>query len=125
MWSICSCHCVPWYQTSLLHLQFAAVTALVLVVSLFGLPKLSFPLILTSWCLSRLICTACGSPATCFIWCVVALELSNFLVSCCTLLAGNFSRSMLPSLKQTLHPSGKNKKNVPVKDLCSFRRVLG
>ena len=95
--------CTLGIKLLLLHLWFVTVTALVLVVSLFGLPKWSFFLYLLAgnsvhWCLSKLICAACGSPATCFIWCVVALELSNFLASCCTLLAGNFSRSTLPSL---------------------------
>ena len=33
------------------------------------------------WCHWRLISTACGSPATCLIWCTVALELSGFFAS--------------------------------------------
>ena len=34
------------------------------------------------WCLSRLICAACGSPATCLIWHVVSFELSIHFASC-------------------------------------------
>ena len=45
-----------------------------------------------------LICATCWSPATCLMCLALALELSIFLESWCTLLAGNFSRSTLPSL---------------------------
>ena len=63
------------------------------------------------WCLNRLICIACGSPATCFIWCAAALELPNFLASCCTLLTVNFSRSTLPSLMVLEMNSSSLRKN--------------
>ena len=65
------------------------------------------------WCLSRLISTACGAPATCFIWHTVALELSIHFASCHTLLAGNLSKSTLPSLivlDTNLHHIGKTRK---------------
>ena len=59
---------------------------------------MSFPAeIFVCWCLIKLICTACESPATCLIWHAVALELSIFFASCLTLLAWNFSRSTLLS----------------------------
>ena len=65
------------------------------------------------WCLIKLIWVACGSPATCLIWCAVAFECSNLFASCWTLLAGNLSRSTLPSVivletKSSLHKKNKN-----------------
>ena len=50
------------------------------------------------WHLRRLICAACGSPATCLIWHAVALKLSILFASYHTLLAGNLSKSTSPSL---------------------------
>ena len=46
-------------------------------------------------CCIRLICATWGSLATCFMCLVVTFELSIFLASCLTLLAGNLPRSIL------------------------------
>ena len=66
-----------------LGLCLIILTALLLVVWLLLLHSWSFLLIFACWQLcalvsERLICTACGSPATCFMWHTVALELSSF-----------------------------------------------
>ena len=50
------------------------------------------------WCLSRFTWVACSSLDICLICLAVNLEDSSFLASCLTLLAGNFSRSILESL---------------------------
>ena len=76
------------------------------------------------WCLRRFICTACGSPATYLIWHAVALEFSRFLASCLTLLAGNFSRSTLPSLMVLETNSSSLRKNQKM-SLCRIFAVSG
>ena len=76
------------------------------------------------WCLRRFICAACGSPATCLIWHAVALELSSFWASCLTLLAGNFSRSTLPSLMVLETKSSSLRKNQKM-SLCIILAVSG
>ena len=50
------------------------------------------------WCLNRFTWVACGTLDIFLMCLVVDLEDSNFLASCLTLLAGNFSRSILESL---------------------------
>ena len=76
------------------------------------------------WCLIKLICTACGSPATCLIWHAVALELYIFFASCLTLLAGNFSRSTLLSFMVLDTNSSSCRKN-PKKSQCKSWLFLG
>ena len=76
------------------------------------------------WCLSRLICVACGSPATCLIWCVVAFELSIHFASCLTLLAGNMSKSTFPSLMVLEKNSSSCRKNQKM-SLCKILAVSG
>ena len=76
------------------------------------------------WCLRRLICADCGSPATCLIWHAVALELSILFASCCTLLAGNLSRSTFPSLIVLDTNSSSHSKNQKML-LCMFLAVSG
>ena len=63
------------------------------------------------WCLIKLICRACGSPATCLMCLAVAFGLSIVLASCLTLLAGNFSKSTLPSFMVLDTNSSSCKKN--------------
>ena len=76
------------------------------------------------WCLSRLICAVCWSPATCFIWHAVVLELSILFASCHTLLAGNLSKSMLPSLMILDTNSSSCRKNQKI-SLCKILVVSG
>ena len=76
------------------------------------------------WCLRRLTCAACGSPATCLIWCTVALELSTLFASWYTLIAGNLSNSILPSLMVLDTNSSSYKKNQKI-SLCKILAVSG
>ena len=54
----------------------------------------------------------------------VAFELSSFLASCCTLLAGNFSKSTLPSLMVLDTNSSSLRKNQNM-SLCRILAVSG
>ena len=76
------------------------------------------------WCLIRLICAACASPATCLIWHAVALELSILFASCLTLLAGNMSKSTFPSLMVLKTNSSSCRKNQKM-SLCKILAVSG
>ena len=79
-------------------------------------------------CLRRLICVAWGSPATCLICLAVAFELSIFLVSWCTLFAGNLSRSTSLFINSFGHKfliSYKELEDIMVHNFSSFQRVLG
>ena len=73
------------------------------------------------WC-NKLIWAAWGSPDTCFICLAVAFELSNFLANWHTLLAGNLSKSMLPSLMVLDTKSSSLRKNQKM-SLCSILAV--
>ena len=73
------------------------------------------------WCI-RLICAAWGSLATCFICFAVALELSIFLASCLTLLAGNLLSSILLSLIVFETNSSSQRKNQKT-SLCRILAV--
>ena len=111
---VCAC---KWYPSLPWHLWFDCLGFM------GGLFFLYFPAgNSVCWCLRRLICAACGSPATCLIWCTVALELSSFLASCLTLLAGIFSRSTLPSLMVFETNSSSLKKNQKM-SLCKILAV--
>ena len=72
------------------------------------------------------IWVACRSQATCLIWCTVAFELLNFFASCQTLLAGNLSRSTLPSVTVLDTKFSSCKKNQKCLDVIfhSFRRIF-
>ena len=70
------------------------------------------------------LCSLCRSPDTCLIWHAVDLELSSFLASCLTLLAGNFSRSTLPSLMVFETNSSSLNKNQKM-SLCKILAVSG
>ena len=74
------------------------------------------------WWHSRLIWVAWGSPDTFFMCLSVAFELSYFLANWCTLLAGNLSKSTLPSLMvlETKSSSFRKKQNM---SLCSILAV--
>ena len=64
------------------------------------------------WCLRRLICMQPGrSPATCLMWYTVALELSILLARWHTLLVGNLSKCIPPSLMALDTNSSSLKKN--------------
>ena len=76
------------------------------------------------WCLIKLIWVACRSPATCLMWCAVAFELSNFFASYLTLLAGNLSRSTLPSVIVLDTKSSAHKKNQKMSQ-CNIFTVSG
>ena len=76
------------------------------------------------WCLRRLIWVACGSPATCLMWHAVALELSNFSISCLTLLAGDMSKSILSSVMVLDMKSSSHKKNLKISQ-CNIITVSG
>ena len=73
---------------------------------------------------SGLIWVAWGSPATCLMCLALALELSIFLAGWCTLLAGNLSRSMVPSLIILETNSSSFRKNQQI-SLCSILAVSG
>ena len=74
------------------------------------------------WCLIRWIWVACISPATCLIYLAVALELSYFFASWYTLLAGNLSRSLLPSFMVLETNSSSLRKNQNI-SLCKIFAV--
>ena len=76
------------------------------------------------WCHRRLIWAAWGSPDTCFMCRAIAFELSSFFANCRTLLTGNFSRSMLPSLMVLDMNSSSQRKNQNI-SLCSILAVSG
>ena len=63
------------------------------------------------WCLIRWIWVACISPAICLICLAVAFELSYVFASWCTLLAGNLSRSTLPSFMVLETNSSSHRRN--------------
>ena len=72
--------------------------------------------------LQKIDLVICRSPATCLMWHVVALEFSSFFVGSLTLLAGNLSKSTLPSVmvlgtKSSSHRK-KQKKYLGVILLC-------
>ena len=78
------------------------------------------------WCLHGCIRAACGSLDI-FMFLAVDLDTLIFLASCLTLLAGNFSRSMLESLIVfDTKPSSfrKNPENISLQDLCCLRWIL-
>ena len=58
------------------------------------------------------------------IWCAVALELSIFLASCLTLLAGNYLKIHITIIDglgiEIPHHAQKNPKDVMIQDLCCF-----
>ena len=86
-----------------LALNLVTFTAMLLVICVFRFHRwllfLYFPAgNSVHWCLRKLICMACGSPVTCFVWCAVALELSILFASWHTLPAGNLLESTLPLL---------------------------
>ena len=56
--------------------------------------------------------------------CTIAFELSSFFASCCTVLAGNFSKSILPSLMVWDTNSLPLRKNQNM-SLCSILAVSG
>ena len=76
------------------------------------------------WQHSKLIWAAYGSLVTCLMCLVVAFELSNFFASWHTLLAGNLSRSTLPSLivLETKSPSFMKNHNM---SWCKILAVSG
>ena len=76
------------------------------------------------WWFIGLIWATCGSPATCFICLAVAFELSIFLASWHTLLAGNLSRSTLPSFIVLETKSSSFRKNLKM-SLWSTLAVSG
>ena len=76
------------------------------------------------WCLSRLICTAWGSPATCLILHAVALEPSILFASCQTQLAGNLSKSAFPTLV-VLDTNSSSHRKIQKISLCKILAVSG
>ena len=76
------------------------------------------------WCLMRWIWVACISLATCFICLAMAFELSYFFASWHTLLAGNLSRSTLPSFMVLETNSSSCRKNQNM-SLCKIFAVSG
>ena len=76
------------------------------------------------WCLIKWICVACISPATCLMFLAVALELSYFLASWSSLLAGNLSNSTLPSFMVFETKSSSCRKNQNI-SLCKIWAISG
>ena len=76
------------------------------------------------WYPIRLICTACGLPATPLVCLAVAFELSILFTGCLTLLAGKFSKSTLPSFMvlDTKSPLGKKNQSI---SWCRILAVSG
>ena len=74
------------------------------------------------WYLRRLICAACRSSATCFIWCTVPLELSILFASWHILLAWNLSKSTLLSLIVLDTNSSSHRKS---QKMCKILAVPG
>ena len=76
------------------------------------------------WCLIKGICVACISPATCQLCLAMVFELSYFLASWHTLLAGNLSKSTLPSFMIFETKSSSHQKNQNI-SLCKILAVSG
>ena len=76
------------------------------------------------WCLIKLICASCGSPAICLMCLAVAFELSILFTSCLTLLAGSFSKSTSPSFMVLDTNSSSCKKNQNISQ-CRILAVSG
>ena len=74
------------------------------------------------WCLNKFTWVACGSLDIFLMCLAVDLDDSNFLVSCLTLLAGNFSRSMLESIMVFETNSYSMRKNQNM-SLCNILAV--
>ena len=71
------------------------------------------------WCLIKCIWVACGSLATCLMCLAVALELSIFLESWCTLLAGNLFKSVTVNYGFETNSSSLRKKKQKI-SLCKI-----
>ena len=90
----------------------------------WGLCILYFPLDSSvCWCLIKWICVARISPATCLMCLAVALELSYFLASWHTLVAGNLSKPTLPSFMVFETKSSSHRKNQNI-SLCKILAVF-
>ena len=76
------------------------------------------------WCLIRWIWVACISPATCLICLAVVFEVSYFFARWHTLLAGNLSRSTLPSFMVLETNSSSCRKNQNM-SLCKIFATSG